>query len=173
MSNSSYLHYALPRPSNCPTWCLLFMCLFIISRRHGLTVLSLTPIRKEAGLFIKLFQMAFALLIFHLFRGRAPHPPHPPSLQGIITINQDACFFITSYNGYCMFGTYWLAFGSTYTFISHTAAYLAVFNICLSQAEWNTRWYLELKWAGLPASDSETPGQQSNLIVSWQQYYPT
>lgn len=116
--------------------------------------------------------MAFALLIFHLFREGTPHPPHPPSLQGIITINQDACFFITSYNGHCMFGTYWLAIGTTYTFSSHIAAYLALFNICLSQAEWNMRWYLELKWAGLPASDSETLGQQSNLIVSWQQHYP-
>lgn len=63
----------------------------------------------------------------------------PPASQGIITINQQACFFITSYNGHCMFGTYWLDIGSTFPFINHTDTCVPVFNICLSRAGCNTR----------------------------------
>lgn len=71
--------------------------------------------------------------------------------QGIITINHKACFFITGHNRHCMFGTYWLAFGSTCLFINHTTICLPVFNICLSWSGWNT-------WSAI------------NLIVSWQQH---
>lgn len=36
---------------------------------------------------------------------------------GFITINLKACFPITSHNGCCMFGIYWLAIGSTCLYI--------------------------------------------------------
>ncbi len=73
-----------------------------------------------------------------------------------------------------MFGTYWLAIGSTCPFINHTGTCLPVFNICSSRAMRNTRQCSEAAEMGrTPCTrQSETHGQQSILIVSWQQHIP-
>lgn len=61
----------------------------------------------------------------------------PPSYQGVTTINLQACSFITSHNGHCVFGTYWLAIGSACPFINHSTTRLPLFSICLSRVWWH------------------------------------
>ena len=85
----------------------------------------------------------------------------PSASQGIIIINQEACFFITSHNGHCMFGTYWLGIGSTCPFINHAAARLPVFNICLSRAGRITQGCLEAAWNG---QDSLRQGEVRHMV---------
>lgn len=109
---------------------------------------------------------------------------HPPSSQGIITINHTACFFITSYNGHCMSDTYWLAIGSGSLFISHSGTCPPVFNICLSctgsgtgQLEWTrlhrAKWHTwsAINWSFLwlklrfPFSSSRPNAMKSSGLI--------
>lgn len=50
----------------------------------------------------------------------------PLSSQGIIKINQEACSFITGHNAHGVFGTHWLAIGSTCPFVRRPGTFRAL-----------------------------------------------
>lgn len=122
------------------------------------------------GRLLKLMRRGFCSVKFPPVQGLIVQQQCFAASCSIITINQPACFFISGCNGHCMFGTYWLAIGSTCPFINLATVDPGVRNICLSQAGWRTEW---LNWSVLPPiRQSKTPGQQSLLAVSWQQSPP-
>lgn len=141
-------------PPNDPPSVWVFICLFIICWGHH-TACTQHHLMRYLGRLLEVMRCGFCFVKFPPVQGLIVQQQCFAS-SSISTINQPACFFISSCNGHCMFGTYWLAIGSTCLFINLATIGPGVRNICLSQVGWNTE---RLKWFVLPP-----PGKVRHLV---------
>lgn len=109
--SSSHRCTAICHPENLQDLFFFFVVIYHVTSAH--------PWSKCSVILLCSFLTSPRLDCWYFFRP-------PLSSQGIIKINQEACSFITGHNAHGVFGTHWLAIGSTCPFVRRPGTFRAL-----------------------------------------------